>query len=453
MYCTGRANAHAGQRAGGLHRAMKIVLLSWYFPPANDVAALRVGKLAEYLRAAGHDLWIITGKREHTDLSLSTSISPDRIIRTPWFDVNRMRFFRDRAGKTSSSKPRAVTAPAPSRAGITAALSNFYTNFVQIPDRHVGWIPFAVRAGKELMSRTKIDLVYASGPPFATFVVARKLANRFGIPWVAEYRDGWSRYVYAPKPAWRQWLDEHIEDRVTAAASGIVTVSAPWVDYYERRFHHPAIAIPNGFDPEILNGAEGPSRAPGASGIEPLTVVHMGGLYGDLRDPTALYDAIKQSGLSPAELQICFYGTLDEQVMPLAHRCGVPEFVASKPRVPFSQSIAIQRHSDVLLLLQSPLEPRNVPAKLFEYLAARRPILGIGLDEGIPARLIREREAGFYMSEAGAIAQRLKEWATQKRMNGCIPCLPESVHRGLSRAEQFQHLEAFLCSLIERKSQ
>src|SRR6266576_2294428 len=92
---------------------MRILILSWYFPPANDVAALRVGKLAEFLRDCGHDVWIITGERDHPDQSLSTSLAPERIVRTPWFDVQRLRFHAGRENRATTTNP----ARAPSRIG------------------------------------------------------------------------------------------------------------------------------------------------------------------------------------------------------------------------------------------------------------------------------------------------------------------------------------------------
>src|SRR5207244_7120181 len=111
-----------------------------------------------------------------------------------------------------------------------------------------------------------------------------------------------------------------------------------------------------------------------------------------MRDPSVLYDAIRRSGLKPNDLQISYYGPKAADIYPLTEKFGVSDFVAIKPLVPYRRSLEIQRASDVLLLLQSPDDPRNVPANTFEYLASRRPILGLGLDEGVPARLVHRSE-------------------------------------------------------------
>ena len=123
-------------------------------------------------------------------------------------------------------------------------------------------------------------------------------------------------------------------------------------------------------------------------------------------------------------------------------------FVKIPPRVPYQKAMELQRINDVLLLLQSPDDAANVPAKTFEYFAARRPILGIGLDNGIPATLVRERNAGLYVTEVNAIAEQLKAWVAQKRNGGTIPALPASASQGLSRAEQFRRLEKFIAQVL-----
>jgi hypothetical protein len=116
------------------------------------------------------------------------------------------------------------------------------------------------------------------------------------------------------------------------------------------------------------------------------------------------------------------------------------------PSVPYRDSVALQKTADVLLLLQwnHPKEQGNVPAKLFEYLAAMRPILGLGLSDGVPARIIRERAAGLFANEPEAILGQLRRWLAEKRANGVIAALPPESRRGFSRAEQFDRLIDFL---------
>ena len=435
---------------------MKVLILSWYFPPANDVAALRVGKLAEYLHGAGHEVSVLTSARDHSDQSLPLSLPSNRVLRTSWFDVQHLRFHRAPRQRnefvSSPSRPgadvvglsAALRKNRPARPRLVQSLNELYMNIVELPDKQVGWLPYLLPEGRKLLREKSVDLIYASGPPFTTFLAAKSLSRRFSVPWIAEYRDAWSRYVYTPKPKWRQALDERIENIVSPTASGIVAVSEPWAEYYRKRYGLPTAAIYNGFDSDCLLPAPRRTAAPD----EPVTITYLGVLYQGLRNPSLLYEAIKRSCLSPKDVRISYYGPKAAEVYPLAAKYGVSDFIAINERIPYQRSLEIQRSSDVLLLLQSPDDPRNVPAKVFEYFASCRPILGLGLDNGIPARLVRERNAGFYTSNVDAIATQLTHWVAEKRTTGLIPDVPSSARAGLSRLDQFANLEIFMRSLV-----
>jgi glycosyltransferase involved in cell wall biosynthesis len=307
----------------------------------------------------------------------------------------------------------------------------------------VGWLPYLVTAGKQLLAQESFDLIYASAPSFAAFLGAARLSKRSRVPWVAEYRDPWSRDVYRDLPRWRGPLDAWMEDRTVKSASGVVTVSEPFSNLYRERFGKPTIAIYNGFDRDSV------SQATDVPTSNPLvSIVYLGILYGGLRDPSRLYHAIRNSSLSPRDIRVTYYGPTATEVLPLAKELGVEEFIEIRPRVDYQQSLKIQREADILLLLQSPDDPGNVPAKFFEYLAARRPILGLGLEEGIPAQIINERGAGLYVSDTDILESKLKEWVRAKKTSGSIPAITGDVLSGLSREEQFDKLIDFLTSTL-----
>jgi len=428
---------------------MKILLVSWYFPPINDVAAVRTGAMAEYFRKQGHDVVVLTAARVG-DASLALPTTPDKIRRTRWFDVDALRVRSEFDSVAGPKTDAQVGAPQAGRTWLKRArawASDAYTQIAHLPDRQVGWFFFAVAAGRELAKNAKFDLIYASGPPFTTFLVARSLSRQFGVPWIAEYRDAWSRYFYVPRPAWRQALDERMENATVRGAAAIVAVTPPWADYYRERFGKPTAAVYNGFDAQNVGAAQSePARD------KPVSIAYFGVLYEGLRDPSPLYRAVGRSGLTPADVQIVYYGPTERDVRHLTKKFDVDAFVTVRPRLAYAESLRSQRASDVLLLLQAPDDPRNVPAKLFEYLAAERPILGLGLDDGIPATLIRDRQAGFYRSDPDAIAEQLRKWVGEKRQSGTIAATPSSARKGLSREEQFEGLERFLLEVLAGQS-
>src|ERR1044071_3986253 len=221
---------------------MRILILSWYFPPINEIGAVRVGKLAEYLHDRGHEVWVVTSRREAEDQSLTLALPPERVIHTDWINLDYVsspwEWFRKPKSKGAPAKaaaavPAKTAAAAPAAKVVRATTAEFgeslrgilgrnYMWLVRFPDRQGGWLPYLHPAASRLMQEGKFDLIYASAPPFTTLVGAARLSWRFGVPWIAEYRDAWTQNHYTPKPAWREKLDVLIENSTTRSASGIV---------------------------------------------------------------------------------------------------------------------------------------------------------------------------------------------------------------------------------------
>ena len=311
---------------------MKILLISWYFPPVNDVAALRTGALADFLHKRGHEVYVLTAARNSSDKSLTIPLPPKQIIRTDWFNIDRLRVERSSASRSATpvGPPHATSVgQVRSLARLRAFATGLYTDIVHIPDRQVGWLPYALSAGRDLVRHQHIELIYASGPSFVSFMVANSLSRQFDVPWIAEYRDGWSGDIYKPRAKWRETVDRMLENWTLRSATEIVAVSAPWADYFRKRFAKPTVAIYNGFDVEPEATTVGPLPTAGA----PLSIVYFGQLYDGLRDPSALYEAIVRSGLTPRDVQVVYYGPADKHVRPLVEKLGVSAHVSVRPRV------------------------------------------------------------------------------------------------------------------------
>jgi glycosyltransferase involved in cell wall biosynthesis len=149
-------------------------------------------------------------------------------------------------------------------------------------------------------------------------------------------------------------------------------------------------------------------------------------------------------------VRVVFYGLATDYVPALARTYGVEDCIEIHARVEHAESVRQQRLSDVLLLMQmdSPLEQGNVPGKFFEYLGARRPILILGWDQGVPATIVRQRGAGAATTDPEAIARQLRAWLATKESEGCLPDLSEEVCAGFTHEEQAARLEAFLQDVV-----
>jgi hypothetical protein len=147
-----------------------------------------------------------------------------------------------------------------------------------------------------------------------------------------------------------------------------------------------------------------------------------------------------------------FVGTQDKAIHDIAERFGVTNLVRVHPPVPYTQALDYQLRADVLLHMQwcDPKEYGTVAGKIFDYLGARRPILGIGLEDSVVAQLVRERAAGLVTNDPLKIAKQVEAWIAQKRAGG-IAALPPAASDGLERAAQFEKVRDVLARVAAHR--
>ncbi len=274
------------------------------------------------------------------------------------------------------------------------------------------------------------------------------MSRTFDIPWVADFRDLWADDPYAARPAWRQPIDRIAERLTLRDASALVTIS-PYLARQLERVHRKRVEV-------VFNGyaEEDFPEMPVADGTAgPLTIRYTGSIYRGFRDPSPLFAAIAmlEDGLRQ-EINVEFFGDSSAGVAGLAAMHGIADRVMVHPRVPYRTALSLQLRADALLLLQwnDKLDEGSVPAKLFEYLYARRPILAICYEQGMAAQLIRERRAGLVANAPERIRDQLRVWIRQKRA-GCLKRLDPSVSHGLSRDEQFGKLERMFAEILDER--
>ncbi len=251
---------------------MKILLVCWYFPPANTIAAVRLGRLAEYMLRNGHDVRVVSARNIPFPATLEINIPVDKVVYAPWVDLDALprgiaRLVSRLQGGSSVSAPAPrdpsqetpIEQPANRPNRLWRALKKIsaaYTDIVGWPDRQIGWLPAAFFAGRKVLKAYRPDFVLASGPPFTTLLIGLFLSKSIGIPLIAELRDRWSDDPYYPPAKWRLTLNRWAENTILRRANGIVTVSEPWAASYRRRFGKPTVVVYNGYDAAVLDRIE-----------------------------------------------------------------------------------------------------------------------------------------------------------------------------------------------------
>lgn len=296
--------------------------------------------------------------------------------------------------------------------------------------RYTGWFPRAARACRVAIREQRPAAVLTSGPPHEVHWLGWWLKRRYGLPWIADFRDPWynAEGIVDPPMTLASWRVRAQESRLLQAAD-CVLANAPGAC---RRFQdtHPRLAekfvtLPNGYDRETFEAIapEIVPRVPGA----PLRVVHAGAIYAG-RDPLPILDAIQTLSDSRANSSrswdVRFLGPPPENGLDLAEAVasrGLGECVSIAGQVPYDQALRAMAGADILLLMDSPGRTVGVPAKLYEYLGAGRPVLALGEREGDLAHVlegagVRHRIAA--PGDSAAIASALSDLAGELEGRG-----------------------------------
>ena len=366
---------------------MKILLIAYYFPPDSSSGAFRPLFFANHLAASGDEVTVLTCRQgdflreQPVDTNLLASLDARvKVVRTR---ARRPREYllglraRWVSGPSSAEAPGVVRAPVATRGGLFQRAKDLVTDFITTPDPHVGWIPSCVRRGIEIVRNERPDVILATGGPWSGLVCGMLLKRVTRVPLVLDFRDPW---VVNTDQAARHWsarkLSAALERRAVASADLLVANTDELRSDFLRRYPGLApertVVITNGFEDYL------PASARNTSGH--FTLTHTGALYSS-RNPRALLEAARnavESGqIDPGKLKLRFLGgiaTDDPAVAATMASAALARSIEVIPRTGYQESLEKMADSDVLLLYQ-PGFPLQVPRKLYEYMAARRPML------------------------------------------------------------------------------
>lgn len=420
---------------------MRVLILSYYFPPFNTIGAVRVGKTAKYLAAFGHDVRVVTASEQGIERTLPLEIPESHVACVSWPTLDRLpaMLFRKRRVALAQSTG------APAGAGSALAkLGRLARTVLAFPDEVAVGVPSVERAAGELIADWRPDVMFASATPVSVLILAHRLSRRFGVPWIGELRDLWSDNHAYRFPEWRRRLERRLERRVLASAAGLVTVSEPLAATLRASHGRPTIAVMNGFD-----SADYPAtaeRPPGAS----LTLLYTGQLFHG-QDARPLVRAVAL--LSPEQrrrVRVQFVGKFLAAALgptlALAEQLDVGECFVLRAPVSHREALRLQRQADVLVHFtwNDPLQTGLLSGKIFEYIGARRPILLVGATHTLVSEIVATRGLGVSYDQPEPIAAQLRRWLTDKARGGDIPDHPAAATAGLSREDQTRVLERFL---------
>ena len=419
---------------------MRILLISYCFPPFNSIGAIRPGKLASYLVSRGHDVRVLTCSNQPFPLGLPVEVEPGRITAVAGWSINAPAEWLAGGRELVAREGFARLTATSKRMG---RLARWYRTLLHWPDAQVGWVRSARRAGLTLMHSERFDLIYVSAAPLSALRVGARLSSEFDVPWVAELRDLWTdNHAYA-YPAWRRAIERAWESRLLGSAAAIVTVSAPLA---AKLSHHgrPVWEIRNGYDPQDTAGWSTPeSTAP-----DELRVAYTGSVYPGHYDTETFCAGIARFSALGGRIRVVAVGRDLAALAASAVRHNVSHLFEIQPTIPRLEALKLQHSADLLLMfLWQGSEEGIYTTKFFEYAGVGQPMMAIGSATGDVARWIEHSELGSVASTDVEVAKALVLWQTRKGSTGKLS-VPARKREDFTRQTQFARLELLLRSLL-----
>ena len=375
----------------------RVLIITYYWPPSGGGGVQRWLKFSKYLPEFGWEPVIYTPENPEPaviDTALVEEVhSGCEILKTRiWEPYQLYRIF---TGKKKSQKFKAGYISEASKGGLKDRISVFIRGNFLIPDPRRFWIKPSVKFLKKYLREHPVDLIVSTGPPHSMHLIALQLKKKLPVPWIADFRDPWTHIDFYETLKLTRWAHRRhlkLEKAVVTTADKVVTVSRSWAKQFENDHSRKVDVVTNGFDPKDFKDEEVPLS-------EKFTITHIGSFNRD-RNPIYFWETLGHLYAEDAEfredLEIVLIGQTDTQVVESVISSGLKD---SLRLIDFVEHKKIGNYlqSSGLLLLPVNNTPNSsgiIPGKIFEYIAARRPIFAIGPVEGDSAQIIKELNAG-----------------------------------------------------------
>ena len=399
----------------------RVLIITYYWPPSGGSGVQRWVKFVKYLPQEGWEPVVFAPENAAypaLDPSLAKEI-PESV------EVIRGKIWEPYAAyrKLTGAKSTEVTEISSGKKTWKQRLSLWIRANLFVPDPRIGWVRPSVKTLKEYLEEHPVDAIVTSGPPHSVHLIGEQLHKATGIPWIPDFRDPWSRMYYlrylpmTPR-TWRKLRAQ--EQSVLDSCSTVLSCTPLVQEEFQAMTKTPVACITNGFDQEDFTG-------PAPEGDGYFNITHTG-LFAADGNPFTLWKVLEKMAASVPgfkdELRIRLVGKVDKEVMDAIAAAGLGANVVAIGPSDHATAVKEQRSASLLILplRNDPLYKPILPGKLFEYLASRRPVLGIGQEDGAMARVLFATKAGITADwEESAAMRAFIANAWEQHCSGGVP--------------------------------
>ncbi|TYP96496.1 glycosyl transferase family 4 [Tenacibaculum adriaticum] len=367
---------------------MKVLIITYYWPPAGGSGVQRWLKFVKYLPQFGITPVVYVPKNADyptIDEKLLEEIPDVKVLKQPVF--NPQDIFPNKKNKKTGVANI-------SKGGFLSWIrGNFF-----IPDPKIFWVKPSVKYLKKYISENEIDLIISSGPPHSMHLIAEKLKVKTNIKWIADFRDPWTTLYYAEDfnlSNFAKQKNEKLEQKILQNADIVLTVSNTLKEEFLEKTDNVEV-ITNGFDDEVF--VEDNSTLD-----KKFSISHIG-LLPKQSNPKILWEVLSEIAEENIEfkndLEISLTGNVCDEAIISIKKNRLEDNLKLNGYVSHNESIELQKMSQILLLLIPNTKNSKgiLTGKLFEYLTAKRPILAIGPEDGDLATILAETNSGTITS-------------------------------------------------------
>lgn len=401
----------------------KVLIITYYWPPAGGPGVQRLIKWVRLLPQYGWTPLILTvnqGDYPALDPGLESQIPANlKVFRTSTLEP--FGIYKKIIGQKKEDTIPTYVLSCDDRDSAGQKFSRWIRANLFIPDARIGWNPFLKRVGRRVIRREKPDLILSSSPPHSLQLGAGKLARMFNLPWIADLRDPWSEAFWEKDlnrivPANR--LNRAFEKKVLKKAQAVITVSPGLVNMFEKIASNRYQVIHNGF--MEMNAPALPSTR--------FTILYIGTLS-KFQDPEPLLVALQNLPATfQKKIHLRFIGRVFE-----SHRERIEQitqiYSTFESYKPYKSMMNDARTAALLLKIQaqSGYPDKSIGAKMYDYLAMRKPILVVGGKGGVIDDMVSGTGSGvvFAREDITGILNFLKEKIISLQHNPVIT-LPEN---------------------------
>ncbi|HOK79237.1 MAG TPA: glycosyltransferase [bacterium] len=384
----------------------KILYITYHFPPSKKIGAIRARGFAKYLPAFGWDVIILTALLPD---------NPDCLFNIVETHPPYQKFLPYIFNPDLRERLKFMKGPFPN---FFERIYSFFRGMIDIPDSRIGWLPFAVSVGKEIMKKERPQAIVSNFGPATCHIIASHLKKlNPNIFWLADFRDPWTQF----RPdSFRTFIERHLEYQTLQVADAFSIVSDYLANALQKEFpNKPVYVIPNGFDPDEISPFTNPVT-------EKFIITHTGSLHPVYRSPEnffkALANLICSNRINKKDFLIQFYGDKQNWVIDLAKKFDISDIVRYEGFKNREEILNHQRTSQILLLFwrSGKGEEGTLTGKVFEYLAARRPILSIGKRATELVNLLYKTNAGIHCNNIDEMEKFLHAAYSQWQLHGFV---------------------------------